>query len=107
MASDQEVINARLQIADNEDLETQLTNLSNIVGGSGAIDILFKRDGVTFNFSRLKTVLESGNANEDTMIAAVEADILAVIGADEVTQGTVRKELRDLVDAHDADIAAT
>lgn len=107
MATDNEVIEAKKKVEDTDTLETSLTQLSDIIAGTGAISILIKRDGVTFDFASLKALLKSGNANEDTMITNIETVVTNAIGADEITANTIRKELRDLVTAHDADIAAT
>lgn len=107
MATDQEVIDARKQINDNIDIEAELTNLAAIIASSEPVEFFVKRGGIISNFSKLKSVLDTGNANELTMISDVEAAVLAAIGPDEITVATIRKALRDLISAHDVDIAAT
>ena len=107
MATEQEVIDARLQIMDNVDLEAAIAELAGIFASGDPLDIFVQSGDFSFNFSRLKAVLDSGNANEDAMITNVEAAIRTLVGASDVAIGSVRKELRDLVNLHDADIAAT
>jgi len=107
MATTQEVRDACIQSDDIDDLELELTNLSNIIGGSGTIDFFIRRDGEVFNLSRLIAVLGINNANQDTMESNIQTILLALVGPDEVTQNTLRKELRDLVTLHEADVAGT
>ena len=107
MATEGQIDDAKLRVDDKVDVLIALTELSDIVAGSGEIQFFIKRDDILFNFSRLKSVLESGNANEDTMISSIESALLTAIGPDEVTASTIRKALRDLVTAHEADIAGT
>ncbi len=107
MATDQEVQDAEKQRKDNDDLTAQLAILAAIFGGSGEIDIKIERDGNTFQLSRLKAVLRSGNANEDQMVTDVDAAALVAVGATDVVVGSIRKALKDLEVLHDADIAAT
>lgn len=106
MALDQEVIDARLAMFDNEDLETALASLAAIVGGSGEIEIFVKRGKDQMDFTRLKAVLDSSAQAKTDMITNVETHILTAIGATEVQLLSIRKELRDLVDANDVAIAA-
>jgi len=107
MATEQEIIDARLQINDNQDLESALVDLSTIVGGAGDFELFIKRGDTQFNLGRLKSVLESRDANYDTMVSDIETAILTLLGPDEITASTVRKALRDLVTANEANIAAT
>lgn len=107
MATDQEIIDAKVQVNDNVDLNAALVDLAAIFAGSGVIELSIKRDGVVFDFKLLKAALGTGNANEDTMISDVEASILTSIGATDVVAGSIRKGVKDLVVLHDADIAAT
>lgn len=107
MATEQEVRDAEMQADDNGVLAQELTDLADIVAGSETIEILIKRGDKQFNLTKMVEELQARNANQDTMVTNIETHILALIGADEVTQGTIRKEIRDLITLHEADIAAT
>lgn len=106
MATEQEIEEAEKRVDDKATLEAVLTVLAAIANGSGSVKIFIERDGEQFNFSTVQSQLKSRNANEDTMIAAVEQQILDAIGEDEITAG-IRKDIRDLITLHEADIAAT
>ena len=107
MATNQEVIDAKKQVDDVGELGIDLNILAAIFGGTEPIQVLIKRGDDVFDMTKLKTRLESGNANEVTMISDVEDSILASVGATVATAGSIRKALTDLVVLHNADIAAT
>lgn len=107
MASEVDAQDACNRIDDNAVLEVQLTALAALLGEAGSYDILITRGNETFNLSSLRGDLVAGSTDEDTMFTNIDTIVDDLIGADEVTQGTLRKELRDLVDANDADVAAT
>ena len=107
MATDQEIIDAEKQRKDNDDLAAALVELAAIFGGTEEIDIKIERGENSFHLSRLKAALRSGNANQVTMVAAIETNVLASLGATEVVIGSIRKAVKDLEVAHDVDIAAT
>lgn len=107
MASEADVQDACNRKEDNVLIEADLTDLASIFAGTGDYKLLIERDGVQFNLSSLRGKLIAGSADEATAVAAIETGINALVGATEVAAGTIRKALRDLVDANDADIAAT
>lgn len=107
MATEQEIIDAKIQVNDNIELNKSLTDLATIFSGSGEVNFTIEREGVVVDIAKLKGSINSGNANEVQMIADLDAAMLTSIGADEVTATTIRKSIKDLVVLHDADIAAT
>jgi len=107
MATDQEVIDAEKLVTDNVKLEAALVILAAIEAGAEEINVIISRGEETISLSSLRASLGSGNADEVSRLAAIETHILTLVGASEAAIGSTRKELRDLVTAHDVSIAAT
>lgn len=107
MATDEEIVLAEKKVDDNVELNAALTVLNNIYSGDVGIQIYIERGDEQFSLNSLLSKLQANSENEDTMITNIENHILALIGEDNVTEGTIRKEIQDLIDLNDADIAAT
>jgi hypothetical protein len=109
MATENEILEAHNKVDDNADIQESLDALTNIVGGSGDLEILVSRDGVTFSSLSLKGNLDTDAADPAVvqLVSDINAAVLAALGADEVTATTVRKAVKDCKDTFDADIAAT
>jgi len=107
MATIQEVRDACVLADDNDDLTDALTDLAGIYAGAGNIEIIISRDGYQMSIHRLKARLENQGDDFNLMIQTIETAILAAIGADDITAGTIRKAIADLKATNDAAIAGT
>jgi hypothetical protein len=107
MATPVEIEIAEKKIDDSELINETLTALASIFSGTGNLNIAFERDGVRVDLKQLNSLLKDTGLPTTLMKSNIETDVLNVIGSDDVTANTIRKSLKDLIDQHDTDIAAT
>jgi len=112
MATRTEVKDANLNCIDANALDVQIANLTDLnANGAGFNMIITADSGSTEVFNLDNVVGNLRTATDDaimvTLLAALDATVAAVIGADDITANTLRKAINDAIVSFDVNIAAT